>query len=443
MNKRRNSINIIWHRNDAYACRWSLFVRLFFVLSIVILITAYAGQFSYANDKESVDLYLDINFDSNLIMNKYDVSFELDGEHLDTIEHGLYYTKLCQVEPGKHVLRVYKNDDPDVVGEETIKVKEDTTFQSQLKTKRKEIEFEDATTFKGTAGHSIEMPDCVGLHIVDALAVLEEKGFVKYSYKSDTEEKVKEKSWDVDIQNVKAGEIIDKNDEIILTCVPAEEYVEKTFTGMAYSDAIEKAKAIGYKKIQKIDTRQKTDEPKALRDADISDEAKKYWTVYSAEDRYTEDATLVLNFVYNVQMPNLSKVGLEKADSQLKAIQQGHFTYDFVGYKTGDSIIPDNFKKYFIIEQSEEPGTIITYNSEITFRCKKTKAAKEAEKKAQLAAAAAAKKEADKKAKETMVWISKTGKCYHSKSTCSNMRNPWQVPLSEAKRDRKACTKCY
>lgn len=45
---------------------------------------------------------------------------------------------------------------------------------------------------------------------------------------------------------------------------------------------------------------------------------------------------------------------------------------------------------------------------------------------------------------EEMVWLSKTGKCYHSKSTCSNMKDPVQVPLSEAlKKKKKACSKCY
>lgn len=45
---------------------------------------------------------------------------------------------------------------------------------------------------------------------------------------------------------------------------------------------------------------------------------------------------------------------------------------------------------------------------------------------------------------EEMVWLSRTGKCYHSKSTCSNMKDPIHVPLSEAlKKNKTACTKCY
>lgn len=45
---------------------------------------------------------------------------------------------------------------------------------------------------------------------------------------------------------------------------------------------------------------------------------------------------------------------------------------------------------------------------------------------------------------ERMVWIDDTGKKYHSKSSCSNMSNPYQVSLSDAiSRGRDACKKCY
>ncbi len=42
------------------------------------------------------------------------------------------------------------------------------------------------------------------------------------------------------------------------------------------------------------------------------------------------------------------------------------------------------------------------------------------------------------------VYISKTGKCYHSKSTCSNMKNPSAVSIEKAiSMGREPCSKCY
>ena len=43
-----------------------------------------------------------------------------------------------------------------------------------------------------------------------------------------------------------------------------------------------------------------------------------------------------------------------------------------------------------------------------------------------------------------MVWISGSGTKYHSKSSCSNMKNPWQVTVEEAQaQGRQPCKKCY
>jgi hypothetical protein len=45
---------------------------------------------------------------------------------------------------------------------------------------------------------------------------------------------------------------------------------------------------------------------------------------------------------------------------------------------------------------------------------------------------------------EQMVWIPKTGAKYHSKSTCSNMKNPRHVTLSDAiSRGYGKCSKCW
>ena len=45
---------------------------------------------------------------------------------------------------------------------------------------------------------------------------------------------------------------------------------------------------------------------------------------------------------------------------------------------------------------------------------------------------------------EQMVWISQSGRKYHSNSSCSNMKNPTQITISEAQdRGLEPCKKCY
>ena len=49
----------------------------------------------------------------------------------------------------------------------------------------------------------------------------------------------------------------------------------------------------------------------------------------------------------------------------------------------------------------------------------------------------------EEESNEQMVWVSRTGKCYHCKSSCSNMKDPWQIPLSKAQKTKRPCKKCY
>lgn len=78
----------------------------------------------------------------------------------------------------------------------------------------------------------------------------------------------------------------------------------------------------------------------------------------------------------------------------------------------------------------------------------------EEEKQAQLAAEVAKKAEAEKAAQQAtqqasepakeMVWIPRTGSKYHSRSSCSNMKNPSQVTIDQAKSSGYSpCKKCY
>ncbi len=60
------------------------------------------------------------------------------------------------------------------------------------------------------------------------------------------------------------------------------------------------------------------------------------------------------------------------------------------------------------------------------------------------AAAQAQVETAQQQAQGSMVWIPRTGSKYHSSSSCSNMKSPTQVTLSEAQAaGYEPCKKCY
>lgn len=43
---------------------------------------------------------------------------------------------------------------------------------------------------------------------------------------------------------------------------------------------------------------------------------------------------------------------------------------------------------------------------------------------------------------ETVVYVDRSSKKYHSKPNCSGMKNPKSIPLSQAKKKYTACKKC-
>ena len=60
------------------------------------------------------------------------------------------------------------------------------------------------------------------------------------------------------------------------------------------------------------------------------------------------------------------------------------------------------------------------------------------------AAAQQAEQETTQQEYVPMVWVSSTGSKYHSKSTCSGMNSPVQIPLEDAQaRGLEPCGKCY
>ena len=53
-------------------------------------------------------------------------------------------------------------------------------------------------------------------------------------------------------------------------------------------------------------------------------------------------------------------------------------------------------------------------------------------------------KPTEKPQSSTMVWVTSSGKKYHSSSSCSNMKSPYQISKQDAiNSGRSACSKCY
>lgn len=132
---------------------------------------------------------------------------------------------------------------------------------------------------------------------------------------------------------------------------------------------------------------------------------------------------------------------LEISDNDIARVRyaDGIATITFINEGTADiSFIANG-------EIKSNVTTITVVDKEAEEQRSKEKAEEEARLKAEEEARLKAKEEARLKAEEEeIVWIPSSGKRYHSNPSCSNMKNPTQVTLSEAKSGNYTpCSRCY
>ena len=230
------------------------------IVSIVICSLLVGCGGTSNNEKRGVEvpsyqLYLDVDFEGNLLFDTYDVDVSIDNEHLDTIPHGTYYTKLLpSIGEGSHSLLFNKHGDESVKGEYDINVKRDMTFKCRIQAKGSEVSLDKVQTEESVEGASIRMINTEGMNLEDAEESLANLGFVNVTSTATDDVIIIESNWVVTSQNIEPGKEYDKNKEIILTCEhvtdneePIEEFEpsqdETDISTVAETNQAEKSKA--------------------------------------------------------------------------------------------------------------------------------------------------------------------------------------------------------
>ena len=229
-------------------------MSLLVLLLTVCLALSGCGGSSKGEESEpsipSYQVYLDIDFEGNLLFDKYDVDVCFDEEKLDTIPHGTYYTKMLEsVEEGSHTILFHKNGDESVKGDYEVKVKSDTTFKCKIHAKGSEVKIDGVQTSDSIEGNAIQMLDTVGMNLEEAKESLTQQGFVNVTSEAKDDVIFVDSNWTVVSQNIEAGTECDKNSEIILTCEhnseekpAAEDNAGEAKADIAVGDTAEEAK---------------------------------------------------------------------------------------------------------------------------------------------------------------------------------------------------------
>lgn len=93
--------------------------------------------------KNMCNLFVSVDYESNIVMAKYDINVYLDGEQITTIENGDEYFEVFSVEIGTHQLLFEDDDDSDIVSDYTFDVDHACTVSCSLKSHLDEIEIKN------------------------------------------------------------------------------------------------------------------------------------------------------------------------------------------------------------------------------------------------------------------------------------------------------------
>ncbi len=273
-------------------------------------------------------LYFDINFEENIIFDKYNVDLYLDDDKIDTLQHGEAYTKLVDVEDdGKHILTFYKEDDHSISEMKPVEFNGDTTFSCRVVSHSDEIDIKDIEIESGVEAAHLEMIDLTRLGLADAYKQLKDIGFININSENQKGSSVSSSnSYIVLEQSVSVGEKIDKNDEIVLTCQKVSEFMDEHFLGLGIEEAKNVAEELGYDcsfyhKITDKDMNSRIDE------FDSSEIEK--WGVQGTE---LDNNVAVLYLVYegSKECPEVVGLSLAEAEKLLEASDFPNHDYEVV-----------------------------------------------------------------------------------------------------------------
>lgn len=130
-------------------------LTLFFIICLICLCSCTARTNSYTSESEedfteptlpSYNLLINVHYESNLILSKYDVNISIDNDKLGTIKQDEDFEKTVTLEEGIYTIRFSKTDDSSVNGETTIRIYQDSEFSCSIKAHYSNIDINNPVT---------------------------------------------------------------------------------------------------------------------------------------------------------------------------------------------------------------------------------------------------------------------------------------------------------
>ncbi len=321
------------------------------------------------SSQENVTLFIDITNDANLVFAKYDINIYLDGTIIGSVKNGTLLTKSMDTFTGKHTLKLVSASDTKIFTEKEFSISKDSTLKCTLKAHESKIELLKGEIIDGLQGAEITMPDTFGKMLPEAKKALQAADLKKITVKTNTNESVvMDSNWIVFEQSIKAGEIIDKGTEIVLTCGRISDFVGKYISSSSVKDVVDITNKLGF-------TVDFIDEANGLT-VSFNNDANAYddWMISGYDVNSNSKKTVKIKLMYKGVAEVPSVVGLSAEDAK-KALSDARFPY--VVFEDSNSVIVEDEKGWTVIEQSIEPLESINTSTTIRLKVKRMKSFKD------------------------------------------------------------------
>ena len=240
------------------------------------------------NQAESYDIYVDVDFDSNILFNTYDVNVFIDEEEIGYIEHGEYYTYETSILEGTHSIRFCKSGDSSVYGEASFEITDDSTLKCSIAAEGDSVNILSCILTSGIEENSVVLEDTTGMELDKAVSLYENAGLENVEYEAEGSDFIwVESNWVVVSQTPEAGTQVDKADHVLLTCIKIDSYLNNCLSGLSVADATVEANEIGYEKI-KYENMESYEDITSYVEA-LSDEEKEELIVESVYDSSSDE----------------------------------------------------------------------------------------------------------------------------------------------------------
>ncbi len=311
-------------------------------------------------------LYLDVEFEPNLLLDKYDVDVYVDDTKLGNIPHGEYFTALAEVEEGHHTVSFVHEVKDEVKGSKDIDVTGDMTFKCTIKGHSDEVEITDLDLIDGIVGNAIKSDNYIGRALDKVVAELKDLGFVNVSYKPlDEDDSIWDTSnWMIMEQNIEPGVELDKTTEIVLKCKKIQAYLDENYIGLNIADANAKAAELQQTAFYRNGVSDEFFEENA---SALEESQQTLWVVQATGKEGFSEGKVVLDVIFTgeKEMPNVTGISLSEAYEKLR---QEDFSN--IREQSDDGSMIWNNDNWEVIEQNTAAGEKVKADSEIVLKCR-------------------------------------------------------------------------